>query len=162
MFIIEYTTNAPAIASSLPLDLDLGLTTVSIDRSVNGLIRITGVSPLAVGGQLDIADLAGRPGQAMLIEAFSIATDNPLGVTSVSGVMGPLEPGNTDNATREQAGIVISTVGAPVIFDIPILIPSQHRWGMDVVDGPMRIILQCREFQAGDLENDWVQGQLVA
>ncbi len=162
MFIIEYTTPAPVIANSLDLGLNLGLSVTTIDRSVNGLIRITGTSVLALGGQLDIADLANRPGQAMLIEAFSIASDNPLGVTSLSSVMGPLEPGNTDNAARAVGGIIIPTADAPVILDIPILIPPQHRWGMSVVDGPLRVILQCREFLAGDLENDWIQGQLVA
>ena len=160
MFIIEYTTPAPAISDALPLDLDAGLVVTTIDRSVNGLIRITGTSVLAVGGQLDIADLAGRPNQPMLIEAWSIVTTNVPGINGTMSVMGPLEPGNTDNSDRQTGGITIGLGNFPCIFQIPILIPSQHRWGMSVVDGPMRIIIQCREFLPGDLENDWVTGHL--
>lgn len=162
MFIIEYTTPAPNISAGLSLDLDLGLTVTTIDRSQNGLILIEGTSVLAAGGQLDIADLAGRSGQPMLIEAFSIVSADPLGITLQGGVMGPLDPGNTDNSDRELAGVVIAVVNAPGLFDFPILIPSLHRWGMSALTGPFRIILQCRELQAGDLENDWVQSQLVA
>jgi hypothetical protein len=162
MFIIEYNTPADAISGDFPLDLDLGIPTVTIDRSQNGRILLTGISPtFSVGGQLDIAELAGRPNQPMLIEAFSIASDNPAGVTSISTVRGPLEPGNTDNSERVAGAVTIVTVDFPVIFDIPILIPAQHRWAMSVVDGPIRVILQCRELQAGDLENGWIQSHLI-
>jgi hypothetical protein len=157
MFIIEYTSEAVAISKGLDLELNAGITTVTIDRSVNGLIRIIG-GPLAFGGQLDIADLAGRPNQPMLIEAITLVSTNVPGVNALMGVMGPLEPGNIDNTDRELGGFIFGFGNSPAILDVPILIPSQHRFGIDMADGPLRVMLQCREFLAGELEDRWAEG----
>ena len=157
MFIIEYTTPALSLSNALDLDLNARIVVTTIDRSQNGRILIEGTSVLATGGQLDIATLAGRPGQPMLIEAFSVATEDPAGVSMTYGIMGPLQPGNTDNAERQIGGIIVTIVDLPGIFDnTPTIIPSQHRLGLTVATGPIRVILQCAELQAGDIENNLV------
>lgn len=161
MFIIEYTTPALSLDGDLDLELNSGLEVITFDRSTNGLILIEGTSPLATGGQLDIAELAGRPGQPMVVEAFSIATTAAAGVTGTVAIRTPLEPGNADNANRDTATLFTFTT-ATAITELPVLVPALHRFAIDIpANGPVRIILQCRELQSGEFQNNWVERQLV-
>ena len=161
MFIIEYTTPALSLDGDLDLELNSGLEVITFDRTTNGLILIEGTSPLATGGQLDIADLAMRPGQPMVVEAFSIATTAGAGVTGTVAIRTPLEPGNTNNANRDTATLFNFTASS-AISELPILVPALHRLAFNIpANGPIRIILQCRELQSGEFQNGWVEQQLV-
>ena len=162
MLIIEYTTPGLSLDGDLDLMLNTDTEVVMFDRSVNGRVLITGTSTLAVGGQLDLADLAGRAGQPMVVEAVSVGGNDGAGLTGAMAIRTPLEPGNTNNATRDTDP-VISVVNSPIVSDAPFLVPALHRLAFTLTsDGPFRLIIQCRELQAGVFQSKLVQGNLTA